>query len=135
MGGPLSSLLADIFMDRLEQWILKFGRHSSKALLWYRFVDDIFCIWTGTDSELALFTHDLHSFDEKLSFSVTDSSHAANYLDVSISLVQDDIDDNSLTPKFAIYRKPQYTGVNKFVRALVLQALQNAPERALEQTY
>ena len=42
MGGPLSSLLADIFMDRLEQWILKFGRHSSKALLWYQFVDDIF---------------------------------------------------------------------------------------------
>ena len=75
-------------------------RHSSKALLWYRFVDDIFCIWIGTDSELALFTHDLQSYDEKLSFSVTDSGHAANYLDVSISLVPNDIDNNLLTPKF-----------------------------------
>jgi len=49
MGGPLSSLMADIFMDRLERWALKSARFSSQVLLWFRFVDDILCFWLGTD--------------------------------------------------------------------------------------
>ena len=63
MGGPFSSLMADVLMDRLERWVLNFARFSSLVLLWYRYVDDTFCIWNGTDSELETFTKDLHTFD------------------------------------------------------------------------
>ena len=44
MGGPLSSLMADVLMDRLERWVLNFARFSSRVIFWYRYVDDTFCI-------------------------------------------------------------------------------------------
>ena len=107
IGGPLSPLLANVFMDRWEQWVLKFGRYSSCATLWYRFVDDICCIWSGTDDELHQFTADLQKYDFKLKFGVTNSHHFANYLDVSVALEPD-----SITAKFFIYRKTHYTGLS-----------------------
>ena len=32
MGGPLSSLLANVYMDRLEHWILKHGHFVSRVI-------------------------------------------------------------------------------------------------------
>ena len=118
MGGPLSALLANVYMDRLERWTLKYGRGAPGVVLWYRFVDDIFCIGSGTQEELNLFTHDLQRFDGNLKFDITDAGHSANFLDVTIRLLPDDIQDDLLTPVFSIYRKPQYTDVSIHQRSL-----------------
>ena len=112
MGGPLSSLMADIFMDRLERWALKSARFSSQVLLWFRFVDDILCFWLGTDMELEIFTSDLQKFDDNLSFTVERAEHLINFLNITISLKHDEIEDGLLTPHFSVYRKSEFTGVS-----------------------
>ena len=118
MGGPLSFLMANVFMNRLEIWALKFARFASHALLWHRYVDDILCFWTGTDSELTSFLEDLNGFDPQLSFSSQIAGHNANYLDISISLKADNINDNLVSPEYSIFRKPQFTGVSISNRSL-----------------
>jgi len=70
------------------------------------------------NEELNLFTQDLQKFDEHLKFDITDAGHSANFLDVTIKLVPDDMQDDFLTPVFSVYRKPQYTGVSIHQRSL-----------------
>jgi len=58
-----------------------------------RFVDDIFCIWSGSDIELKHFSSDLQGYSENLKFDITDCGHWANYLDITVHLTHDDIND------------------------------------------
>ena len=87
MGGPLSSLIADVLMDRLERWILRFSRYSTTHVsLWYRYVDDVSCAWTDSDATLNLFLRDLNRFHENISFTLEISGTSLNYLDLTIQL-------------------------------------------------
>ena len=99
-------------MDRLERWALKHSRYSSHVLLWSRYIEDIFCVWWGSESQLNKFQADLHSFDPNISFTLENGHHHLSYLDLNIKLVLDDINDSMLTPIFSVYRKPSFTGVS-----------------------
>jgi len=118
IGGPLSSLIADVLMDRSERWILRFSQYSRHALLCYRYVDDVFCVWTGSDVELNLFLRDLNRFHENISFTLELGGTTLNYLDLTIQLLPVNIDDNCLVPVFSVFRKPTYTGVSIHQRSL-----------------
>ena len=49
MGSPLSSLMADVFMDRLENDIFDSSNPlTSHVRYWYRYVDNVLCLWTRT---------------------------------------------------------------------------------------
>ena len=54
----------------------------------------------GSEAELEVFFRDLHSLDSRISFTKDSLSTTANYLDVTISLEQDEVDDSSLVPQF-----------------------------------
>jgi retron-type reverse transcriptase len=43
MGSPLSPVIANFFMEDLEERALNQATH--KPTCWYRYVDDIFAIW------------------------------------------------------------------------------------------
>ncbi|CAF1073952.1 unnamed protein product [Rotaria magnacalcarata] len=45
MGSPLEPILADIFMTNLEKKLNRFSKNKPKV--WYRYVDDIFCIFNS----------------------------------------------------------------------------------------
>jgi len=81
-------------------------------------VDDILCFWLGTDMELEIFTSDLQKFDDNLSFTVERAEHLINFLNITISLKHDEIEDGLLTPHFSVYRKPEFTGVSIHNRSL-----------------
>lgn len=51
MGNPLSPLLAEIFMDKLEN-IIHQNNLSKNFVYWYRYVDDIVACFVGTDRQL-----------------------------------------------------------------------------------
>lgn len=49
MGSPLSSLLADIYINELENKIIQTTPSKKKIKLWLRYVDDILCIVESTE--------------------------------------------------------------------------------------
>ena len=53
-------------MDEVEQKFLK--AQSKKTLIWLRYIDDIFFIWTHGEQELERFLKDLNNFTPNLSF-------------------------------------------------------------------
>ena len=57
MGSPFAPNYASIFMDHIERQILHSAPDNKTPILWLRFIDDIFAIWT--------YSHDcLHQFFE-----------------------------------------------------------------------
>lgn len=105
MGSPLSPLLADIFMDNLEKQIFNSGHPQLKNVTyWYRYVDDIIVLWTGTYRQLKNFTDFLNSIHANIQFTVEkeNENRTLNFLDLSITLVND-------RHAFDIYRKPTHT--------------------------
>lgn len=114
MGGPLSSLVAEVFMDRLENDIFtpdhpQFSVFARDIYQWYRYVDDILCIWTGSEAALQAFHEALNLYHPKLKFSLEKGGDSINYLDLSISL-EASLTTNLLNLNFDIFRKSTYTG-------------------------
>ncbi|XP_044761991.1 uncharacterized protein LOC123319194 [Coccinella septempunctata] len=104
MGSPISGLLAEIFVAYLESLIIK-HHLSHKIILWRRYVDDIFCIWSGTLDELNSFLTFINSLSRiKFTLEISDNNNI-NFLDLNITLNP----DNSFN--YNIYRKPTQTDV------------------------
>ncbi len=67
MGTSFSVVYAVIFMIWLETLILNDERFSEYILLYKRFIDDLFLIWTGPAAVLCEFRHALAIADEAIS--------------------------------------------------------------------
>ena len=53
MRGPLSALVANAYMDHIEKQILNSKDPGVQCILFYkRYVDDILCVWNGSDDLL-----------------------------------------------------------------------------------
>ena len=105
IGGLLSTLIADVFMDKLESDILKSSAHSTSIRFWERYVDDILCVWNGNDFEAQSLFRDLNGYNGSM----------INYLDLHITLVEH---DNILCANFGIFRKTSYTKISWHVDSL-----------------
>lgn len=91
-------------MTYLEEKMFSSDNHLIKNVFhWARYVDDIFCIWVGNDTQLDLFLKFINSFHQQLQFTIeTESQNTINFLDLTISKEQQ-------TLHFQIYRKPTFT--------------------------
>lgn len=105
MGSPLSPLLADIFMDNWENNLFQ-SRHPllNNLVYWHRYVDDILALWTGTHRQLNIFTQFINSLHANINLTteIEDKHRSLNFLDLTITLVNDH-------HEFNIYRKPTHT--------------------------
>jgi hypothetical protein len=106
MGSPLSSLLADLVMDDLENSLFNSNLENTHLIhCWYRYVDDIFAVWKGSDRQLDCFVKTLNSRCQNINFTVEKSVNGKlNFLDLTISSGVNGYD-------FAIFRKPTSTGL------------------------
>ena len=86
MGGLLSSLMADVFMDHLEIEILRTAPNVQHVLGWYLFMDDILCVWSGSSTELRRFLVSLNPFHTQISFTHEKGVSYINLLDLTINL-------------------------------------------------
>lgn len=106
MGSPLSPLLAEVFMANFEN--ILFSTNMKESLVkyiyfWARYVDDIFCIWTGTDRQLSKFLTHLNNINKNIEFTIeTEENCSLNFLDLKISRKNNTFD-------FDIFRKPTTT--------------------------
>ena len=104
MGSPLSPVLAEIYMDNFEKLLFCNKNPLLKNIVkWYRYVDDVFCVWQGTLRQLSQFLTVLNSQDKHIKFTMeTEEEGVLNYLDMSIRIINHKFD-------FAIYRKKCYS--------------------------
>jgi hypothetical protein len=54
MGSPLSLILADLYMEKVEREIMDKGKEKIK--FWKRYVDDVFAIILGTVTPRRFYT-------------------------------------------------------------------------------
>ena len=70
-------------MDEAEQTFLE--TQSKKLLIWLRYIDVIFFIWTHGEQELERFLKDLNNFAPNLSF--THEQNCIPFLDLKVKLI------------------------------------------------
>ena len=68
MGTKMAPSFANIFMGALEQTLLSSSPDHLIPLLWKRFIDDIFLIWTHGEASFQSFIQHLNSFHPTIKF-------------------------------------------------------------------
>lgn len=100
MGSPISVVLAEMMMQKIEEEIQRHAPCTPK--LWRRYVDDIICILPKEQVEQYL-AH-INSINSNIQFTVEkEQNNALPFLDLQIIRKN----DGSLT--FTVYRKPTHT--------------------------
>ena len=100
MGSPFAPNYANICIDNIERRILDTAPNNNKPILWLRFIDDIFAIWTyGQDSLLNFFDH-MNTIYPTIKLEMSHSRDRIPFLDTTVILT---INGNIET---TLYRKP-----------------------------
>ena len=68
MGTRVAPTYANLFMNSLEQTYIY--PHPKCPRIWFRFIDGIWGILSGTEEELNSFVEDCNSFHETIKFTV-----------------------------------------------------------------
>ena len=87
MGTSLAPNYANLFMDRFETKAL--NNYHLKPLIWKRFIDDIFLIWTHGEDSFKDFVNYLNSLHNTIKFTSETSTTSVNFLDTTVKLDQD----------------------------------------------
>ena len=73
-------------MDEVEQNFLQ--TQSKKPLIWLRYIDDVFFIWTHGVQELEIFFINWDSFTPNLCFIHAASNICIPFLDLTVKLIE-----------------------------------------------
>ena len=102
MGSPLSSVIANLFMEQFEEQAL--GSATLKPSLWLRHVDDTFVIWPHGEDALNTFFNHLNMLHPTIKFTMEiEENSSISFLDVLISKRM----DGRLS--HTVYRKATHT--------------------------
>lgn len=84
MGTPFAVTAANAFMFYLEKDIVT--QYSPYLLVYKRFIDDIFVIWTGSRDILLQFLNALNNLNDRIKLTYDISESHIPFLDLSISI-------------------------------------------------
>ena len=95
MGTPMAPNYANIFMDKFETGLIADfeKQHGLKPLVWFRYIDDIFFIWTDGHESLRKFIDFAQTYSQKkkmkstIKFEVNFSEKSVHFLDITVSLM------------------------------------------------
>jgi len=105
MGGPLSPLLANIYVEYIEN--LAIDTYFLKPKFWGRYMDDVLVIWNYGESQIEGFLEHLNNLGGELVFTIeNETEKKLPFLDIWIHRK-----NNKLV--FSIYRKP--TNNNRYL--------------------
>ena len=97
MGTRCAPNYAIIFMAELEEDFLH--QQPKRPIIWKRFIDDIFLVWTHTAHELEVFMNKLNSFHSTIKFTKEVNEYGLAFLDTFVYK-----EGNQLKTK--VYHKP-----------------------------
>ena len=83
MGTKLAPSYANIFMSNFEEKYI-YTYPNYKGVVWLRFLDDIFCIWSGDDESIDTFIEYMNSNYDRIKFTVERSKDSVNFLDTTV---------------------------------------------------
>ena len=84
MGTRMAPSYANLFLAKFETDALL--RAPFQPYIWWRFIDDIFMIWTHSLDDLQTFTTYLNNIHPTIKFTSNHSFTSIPFLDVSVSL-------------------------------------------------
>ena len=95
MGTKMGPGYACLFMGKFEQDFLR--NVSFQPLLWKRFIDDIFMIWTHGEDKFNSFFEKINSIHPSIKFEAQKSTTCISFLDVSVKLNNGKIETDLFT--------------------------------------
>ena len=98
MGIKCAPSYANVFMGWFEEKFI-FPLLTNLSDFYLRFIDDIFIVWNGTNTEFDIFLKKINEFHPIIKFEYEISQTEANLLDTTVFKI-----DNKLGPK--VYVKP-----------------------------
>ena len=90
--------------DQVDTEFLKTQKH--KPFVWFRYIDDVFFIWTHGKEKFSLFLEDLNKFYANIKFSHEVNKESIHFLDLNVKLSDGIISTD-------LYAKP--TGRHQFL--------------------
>ena len=84
IGTKFAPPYACIFMDQVESKFLQ--TQKFQPLVWFRYIDDIFFIWTHGEKSLKKFMMEFNNFNPNIKFTYEFSEASINFLDLSVKL-------------------------------------------------
>jgi len=103
MGSPISAIIAEIFLQQLEDTYIKHWLDSKSITYYARYVDDIFIIYDLHKTNGNQITNNLNKIHHNLTFKPTyELNKTINFLDLTISR-------NDYKLNINIFRKPTTT--------------------------
>ena len=83
-GTEFAPPYACIFVDKFEADFLK--TQKLQSFVWFRYINDVFFIWTHGKEELESFINELNSFSDHRKITFESSKENISFLDVNINL-------------------------------------------------
>lgn len=125
MGSICAPNYANLFVGFFERnFVMNMEKntHLPRVSKWFRFIDDIFTLYHGTEEELLEFINLLNSFNENLEFTVDYSKERVHFLDMwveknngslSTTLYRKETDKNTLLLASSFHPTPLKRGLPK----------------------
>ena len=106
MESPISSTIAEIYLQILEEICIKQWLESKEIIYYKRYVDDILIIFDQNKTHGKTILTKMNNIDKHLEFKLSEKeNNTTNYLDLSIHRNTNSID-------VGIYRKPTHTDIS-----------------------
>lgn len=86
MGANMAPTYANIFVTMLEERYVYVSHHANHLLAWWRYIDDIFFVWTGSESQLVAFHEFLNLMNPSIKFTLSTSTTSISFLDTEVVL-------------------------------------------------
>ena len=84
IGTKFAPPYACLFMDKIETAFLE--TQQLQPLVWFRYIDDIFFIWTHGEQELQNFLRSLNEFHTDIKFTYESSKESIAFLDLKVTV-------------------------------------------------
>ena len=76
-------------MGKFETSFLK--TQQLKPLVWFRYIDDVFFIWTHGEEKLKIFLNSLNEFDPCITFTYEFNEESIAFLDIEVVLTNNNV--------------------------------------------
>ncbi|CAH2246426.1 Hypothetical predicted protein [Pelobates cultripes] len=111
---------ANLYMAKFEEEFVYPHPLFKSVAVWFRYIDDVFFLWNGSEANLLYFKADLNRIVPSIKFTLEHDASSIHFLDVQVNKI-----DNGLC--FDLFRKPThkvaFLQANSFHAASMIRSL------------